>query len=144
MTSEIKITRFVVGKGKTTKPSLFAEEWFKSYYEIEVEVPETYTRESIEEIRLQIEAMITDWLSKAEHESKEKPKGAQAPIQVRQYFPKELEELLSFEEQGKWIKVSPKRFLGSENFARIATIVRDLSGEYVSAGKNSHFKILKA
>ena len=71
MTSEIKITRFVVGKGKTIKPSE-AEEWFKNYYEIEAEVPQTYTRESIEEIRLQIEAMITDWLSKGEHESKEK------------------------------------------------------------------------
>lgn len=142
MTSEIKITRFVIGKGKTTKPSK-AEEWVKSYYEIEVEVPETYTRESIEEIRLQIEAMITDWLSEPEHESKEKPKGDQAPIQIRQLFPKELEKLLNFEEQEKWIKVSPKRFLGSDNFARIMTIVRDLSGEYVSAGKNSHFKIPK-
>lgn len=75
-------------------------------------------------------------------EFRDKPKSA--PIQIRQYFPKQLEELLSFEEQEKWIKVSPKRFLGSENFARIATIVRDLGGEYVSAGKNSHFKIPKA
>ncbi len=65
------------------------------------------------------------------------------PIEVSQYFPKELEELLNFEDQGKWIKVSPKQFLGSENFARIFAIVKELKGEYVSAGKKSHFKIPK-
>ena len=78
-------------------------------------------------------------------ELKDKPEPSQGePIQIRQLFPKELEELLIFEDQGQWIKVSPRRFLGSETFARIAAIVRELSGEYVSAGKDSHFKVPKA
>ena len=75
-------------------------------------------------------------------ELKDKPESTE-PIQIRQLFPKELEELLIFEDQGQWIKVSPRRFLGSETFARIAAVVRELSGEYVSAGKDSHFKIPK-
>ena len=48
-----------------------------------------------------------------------------------------------FEENGKFIIVKPRRFLGSDNFAKIASVVRDLGGEYVSAGRNSHFKITK-
>lgn len=63
--SPVKLTKIVVGKGKTTKPG-DAEEWFKTYYELEAEVPEKYTRESVEEVRLQMETMITDWLSEAE------------------------------------------------------------------------------
>ena len=51
--------------------------------------------------------------------------------------------MLSFHDEGDWFKVSPKVFLGSENFGKVLSIVRELGGEYVSAGKNSHFKIPK-
>lgn len=37
--------------------------------------------------------------------------------------------------------VRTKKFLGAENFSKIASIVRGLNGEYVSQGKASHFKI---
>jgi hypothetical protein len=58
-------------------------------------------------------------------------------------FPEDLKVLLSFEsEEDHWL-VKPKQFLGSENFSRIAAIVRQVKGEYVSAGKASHFKIPK-
>lgn len=40
--------------------------------------------------------------------------------------------------------VRPAQFLGSDNFSKVATIVRGLGGQYVSAGKNSHFEIPKA
>jgi len=34
--------------------------------------------------------------------------------------------------------------LGSDNFRRVASIIRDqLSGEYISAGKDSHFRVPK-
>lgn len=39
--------------------------------------------------------------------------------------------------------VRSTKFLGTDNFAKIAGIVRGLGGEYVSQGKASHFKIPK-
>lgn len=39
--------------------------------------------------------------------------------------------------------VKIKSFLGTENFAKLAGKVRELGGEYVSKGKESHFKISK-
>ncbi len=62
---------------------------------------------------------------------------------VKQAFSSELAGMLIFEESGAFIIVKPRRFLGSDNFARIASIVRDLGGEYISAGRNSHFKVPK-
>ena len=62
---------------------------------------------------------------------------------VKQAFSSELAGMLLFEESGNFIIMKPRRFLGSNNFAKIASVVRDLGGEYVSAGRNSHFKITK-
>jgi hypothetical protein len=63
--------------------------------------------------------------------------------EARALFPKELEDMLFFEDQYEYIIIKPRRFLGSENFAKIASIVRGAGGEYVSAGRDSHFKISK-
>jgi hypothetical protein len=62
---------------------------------------------------------------------------------VKQAFSPELSAMLFFEESGKYIIVKPRRFLGSDNFAKIASIIRELGGEYISAGRESHFKITK-
>jgi dsDNA-specific endonuclease/ATPase MutS2 len=62
---------------------------------------------------------------------------------VRVVFPEDLESLLSFEEKGDYIMVKPRQFLGSENFAKIASAVRGMGGEYISAGKESHFRVPK-
>ena len=62
---------------------------------------------------------------------------------VKQAFSSELAGMLIFEESGTLIIVKPRRFLGSDNFAKIASIVRNLGGEYISAGRNSHFKVPK-
>ena len=70
----------------------------------------------------------------------EKMQGIKA---VKQAFSSELEGMLIFEEKEKYVVVRPRRFLGSDNFAKIASIVRNLGGEYISAGKNSHFKVPK-
>jgi hypothetical protein len=43
-----------------------------------------------------------------------------------------------------FVMVKPAQFLGPENFAKVAQIVRAIGGQYVSAGKNSHFEISKA
>ncbi len=62
---------------------------------------------------------------------------------IRMMFSKELEELLSFEDAGGFIKVKPRQYLGSDNFAKIASTIREAGGEYISAGRDSHFRIPK-
>ena len=62
---------------------------------------------------------------------------------IRMSFPEELETRLSFEDKGDFIIIKPKQFLGSENFAKIASGVRGMGGEYISAGKDSHFRVPK-
>lgn len=62
---------------------------------------------------------------------------------VRTTFPKELEDLLLFEESGDYIIIRPRQYLGSENFAKIASLVRSAGGEYISSGKESHFRVPK-
>jgi hypothetical protein len=72
------------------------------------------------------------------------PSGKKRSIKdVKEAFSSELAGMLLFEEREHFFVVKPRRFLGSDNFAKIATIVRNLSGEYVSAGKNSHFNVPK-
>jgi len=71
------------------------------------------------------------------------PEGIRTTEDVRVLFPKDLEEMLTFEESGEYIVVKPRQFLGSENFAKIASIIREAGGEYISAGKESHFKVPK-
>ncbi len=74
------------------------------------------------------------------HEIHEKQKSID---DVRVVFPEDLESLLSFEEKSDYIVVKPRQFLGSENFAKIASAVRGMGGEYISAGKDSHFRVPK-
>ena len=63
--------------------------------------------------------------------------------EIRMIFPEDLEHLLNFEEKGDYIIVKPRQFLGSENFAKIASAVRGIGGEYISAGRDSHFRVPK-
>ena len=60
---------------------------------------------------------------------------------IKMMFPEDLEDLLSFEEKDDYIIVKPRQFLGSENFAKIASVVRGIGGDYISAGKASHFRV---
>lgn len=62
---------------------------------------------------------------------------------IRMMFPEDLESLLSFEERDDYIIIKPRQFLGSENFAKIASTVRGIGGEYISAGRESHFRVPK-
>ena len=57
-------------------------------------------------------------------------------------FPNELIDKISLELSGGHIIVKPKQFLGSKLFSELADIARNkLGGEYISAGKDSHFRI---
>ena len=62
---------------------------------------------------------------------------------VRTIFPKELENMLTFDEAGTYIVIKPRQYLGSENFAKIASLVLGAGGEYISAGKESHVRVSK-
>jgi hypothetical protein len=62
---------------------------------------------------------------------------------IRMMFTKELEDMLVFEDRSDHIKITPRQYLGSENFAKIAAAIREAGGEYVSAGKASHFRVPK-
>lgn len=77
------------------------------------------------------------------HVSREVQGKKEAVDNVRLAFPEDLEAMLSFQEKNDYIMVKPKQFLGSENFAKIASTVRGLGGEYISAGKDSHFRVPK-
>jgi len=67
-----------------------------------------------------------------------KPEADSDPAQL---FPEDLRSLLSFEQKADAVIIKPRQFLGSENFAKIADIVKRHGGEWVSAGNDSHFKI---
>jgi hypothetical protein len=71
------------------------------------------------------------------------PERSKALEDAKTMFPDELENLLSFEEKDDYIIIKPRQFLGSDNFSKIASAVRQAGGEYVSAGKGSHFRIPK-
>jgi hypothetical protein len=72
------------------------------------------------------------------------PAGRRRGVQdVRMMFPQELEDLLNFTEKDDYIMIKPRQYLGSENFAKIASIIRGAGGQYISAGKDSHFRIPK-
>jgi hypothetical protein len=62
---------------------------------------------------------------------------------IRIMFPEDLDNMLSFEDKGEYVIIKPKQFLGSENFAKIASTVRGIGGEYISAGRESHFRVYK-
>jgi hypothetical protein len=71
------------------------------------------------------------------------PEKSKAVEDIKVMFPEDLENLLSFEEKEDYVMIKPRQFLGSENFSKIASAVRGIGGEYVSAGKASHFRVPK-
>jgi len=68
--------------------------------------------------------------------------GMRTADDVQRTFPSDLAEMLYFEETEDYVLVKPRQYLGTDNFRRIAAIIRNqLGGEYVSAGRDSHFRI---
>lgn len=61
--------------------------------------------------------------------------------EVADLFPDDIRGSLIFEHGDKEVIIRPRQYLGSDVFARVATVVRDHGGEYVSAGRESHFRL---
>ena len=57
------------------------------------------------------------------------------------YLPEDIATRLTAEVKGNFWIIKPKQFLGSENFATLASEIRGMGGEYCSMGKDSHFKV---
>jgi len=62
---------------------------------------------------------------------------------VEELFPDDLRAKLTFEAQPDATIIRPKQFLGSEVFSKIASIVKEHGGSYISEGKSSRFQIPK-
>jgi len=140
----VNVTKLVVGRGKTSRPSE-EEEWIKEYYELELSVEEPellYAKDWAV-------SLIDTWFGtptapKPGKLLEPKPEPKVTIETVSKAFPEELRGLLYFEDTDQWILVKPRQYLGSENFPKLAAIVRDqLGGEYVSAGKESHCRVPK-
>jgi len=94
--------------------------------------------------KMTTQSKLSDEAKKAETGKQTVPATLNDPIgNVKQMFSAELIALLDFTVEGNAIVMRPKKFLGSENFAKIASVVRGMNGEYVSMGKDSHFKIVQ-
>jgi len=63
---------------------------------------------------------------------------AKAPV-----FPEPYAGMLTITDEGNSWRIKPKQFLKTEDFAQIARIVKQYGGQYISAGKLSHFRVPK-
>jgi hypothetical protein len=103
--------------------------------------------EDLREVSISLKSMAVSQLSQPSPAQAPAPamprvsERTQAAEDIKMMFPEDLENLLSFEEKEDYIIVKPRQFLGSENFAKIASVVRGIGGDYVSAGKASHFRV---
>lgn len=80
---------------------------------------------------------------KATEHRKPKTKSSNRLEDLKALFSEDLENLLSFEEKTDYIVIKPRQYLGAENFSKIAAVIRGAGGEYISAGKQSHFRVPK-
>jgi len=62
---------------------------------------------------------------------------------IKKAFPNELLSKIEVEEREGMIIIKPKGFLGSKLFASLSEVCRQLGAEYISAGRDSHFRIVK-
>jgi len=63
---------------------------------------------------------------------------------VTKVFPQNIAGLLYFEDAGDKILIKPRHYLDTEVFRQVSDIVHEFQGgEYVSAGKDSHWRIMK-
>jgi SepF-like predicted cell division protein (DUF552 family) len=70
--------------------------------------------------------------------------GNKAIDKARWMFPEDIEAKLNFEEKGNDIIIKLKEFLrDKDTFAKIAGTIKEAGGEYISDGKNTHFRLPK-
>jgi hypothetical protein len=127
----VKIEKLRIGKGRSQE-SADGKSWERIYFEVEVGIEDMAELETVKANAL---GLLDGWLSQPGKPAK--------PTVTPNIFPKDLAELLTFEYTHECTIIRPRQYLGHENFRKIVAIVRDHGGEYVSAGKNSHFRLPK-
>ena len=93
--------------------------------------------------KLQKIRIILDALEGKIGEIRDVFKGTSTSITKPPIFPEPYAEMLTISDQGTYWQIKPKQFLDSNDFAEILRIVKQYGGEYVSAGKSSHFRVPK-
>jgi hypothetical protein len=125
---------------------LLGEVFYSREFDDAVTPPEASFQAVSEQVDRWAEELAKRWTEKptAEEKLPSKPAAIRTVEDAEKLFPEELASLLSFEDAGDIIVARPKRYLGSDTFRKIAVFVQDhLGGEYVSAGRDSHWRIPK-
>jgi len=94
--------------------------------------------ENVKNIVFKVEGLDAA-LTNAMREIESLRRRAETAIDPSRWFPEKYIELLDFKVEGNHVIAKPRKYLG-EAFRGIAAIVKKLNGEYVSAGRESHFK----
>lgn len=156
MSEQPKTVKIKIGKGQTIPSG--PEGWIKEYFEIEATTTEQDTQKTKEWATKTIDGWLTpQTTTPAEH----KPAPAAAPklpetfpgrtqeevqtiMNIRNMFASLGGDNLVFEDKPEYFIIRPKTFLQGQAFKDVANIVQGQGGEYISAGKDSHFRIPKA
>lgn len=135
-----KVQELTITKAKTVKlPN--RDEWLKAEYSLKVAVE---GNEEVQPARTYLEGVLDGWLNASAPSTAQAPTTqSTTPTKPLEIFLKDLADLLVASENGAFTVFKPRAYLGSDNFAKIASIIRDEGGEYVSAGKDSYFRISK-
>ena len=122
---------------------LLGEIFYSREFDDSVTPPEASFQAVSNQVDKWAEELAKRWAGPAAEE-KVQPKLIRSVEDAVKFLPEDLASLLIFEDAGETIVARPKRYLGTENFRRIASIIQDqMSGEYVSAGRDSHWRIPK-
>jgi hypothetical protein len=136
-----KVSEITITKGKTEKAA-DREEWIKLEFSVRATVED---EAELSIAKTHLEGLIDGWLT-ASLQTPPPANPAQTVVSAKQklgpeIFPEDLRKLLAFEERDGFLVIKPKGFLGAEVFAKVAEVIKSYNGEYVSAGKSSHFRV---
>jgi len=142
-----KISEITVTKGKTVKAG-DREEWLRLEYSVKAVVEDDAEAQVA---KATIEGLIDGWLSNVTSSQQPQVQTPQPTKMVQLTLQEQLEKLkqpfgdlaglLNFTVKNGKAVITPRTFLGAENFSRVANIVRGLQGQYISEGKNSRFEL---
>lgn len=62
---------------------------------------------------------------------------------IENVIPEEIKDSITITENTDRFIIKSKKFLGTENFAKLSSVIRSINGRYISAGKESRFEIMK-
>jgi hypothetical protein len=131
-----KISELSVTKGKTIRVG-DKEEWTRIEYSVKTAIE---FDEEVQVAKAQIEGLLDGWLT---GQAKSGPAAVPPAAKSAGILPAELLNFVNIEERPDATIIRPKDVLGRELFRKIISIVREHGGDYLSRGKDNHFRIPK-